>query len=277
MHRCAESPAGGSVPIGRPIPGARVYILDAEGRLVPVGVRGQIHIGGAGVARGYLNQPELTRERFVADPFASEPGARMYKTGDLGRWLADGSVEFAGRNDFQVKIRGFRIELGEIEAALLDHAAVRQAVVIARKDGTGTRQLIAYVVGQAEIDAGQLRSHLCSRLPEYMVPLAYVQMQALPQTPNGKLDAAALPVPLADAYAAVEYEAPANEVEAAVASIWMPLLKLQRVERHDSFVALSGHPLLLMQVDPAKGSMYSGVGGELGDAGVGFGGHDLAR
>ena len=248
MHRCAESPAGGSVPIGRPIPGARVYILDAEGRLVPVGVRGQIHIGGAGVARGYLNQPELTRERFVADPFASEPGARMYKTGDLGRWLADGSVEFAGRNDFQVKIRGFRIELGEIEAALLDHAAVRQAVVIARKDGTGTRQLIAYVVGQAEIDAGQLRSHLCSRLPEYMVPLAYVQMQALPQTPNGKLDAAALPVPLADAYAAVEYEAPANEVEAAVASIWMSLLKLQRVGRHDSFFALGGHSLLVMQV-----------------------------
>jgi len=248
MHPCVEGFTGRSVPIGRPVAGVRIYILDAQERPVPAGVAGQIHIGGSGVARGYLNRPDLTEERFVADPFSAEPGARMYKTGDMGRWLSDGTIEFLGRNDFQVKLRGFRIELGEIETALLQHPAIREAAVIAREGSTGEPQLVAYVVGGEAFRAEEFRSHLASRLPEYMVPAAYVQMRALPLTPNGKLDKGALPVPGADAYATREYEAPQGEIETTVASIWSSLLKVEQIGRHDSFFALGGHSLLSVQV-----------------------------
>ncbi|MGN6381061.1 MAG: amino acid adenylation domain-containing protein [Dyella sp.] len=248
VHRCAGDAAAPSVPIGRPVPGARIYILDDRRQPVPAGVAGHLYIGGAGVARGYLNRPDLTAEKFVADPFGTAPGARMYRTGDLGRWLPDGTIEFLGRDDFQVKIRGFRIELGEIEAGLLEHPQVREAAVVARDGATGEPQLVAYLVGGRECRAEALRDHLASRLPEYMLPRAYVSMQALPRTPNGKLDTRALPAPGADAFAARAYEAPRGEIEIAVAAVWAALLKTGRVGRGDSFFALGGHSLLVVQV-----------------------------
>ena len=221
------------VPIGKPIANTQVYILDEYRQPVPVGVGGELYIGGAGVARGYLNRPELTAERFLADPFASEPDARMYKTGDLGRWLPDGNIEFLGRNDFQVKIRGFRIELGEIEARLMEHPGVREAVVITREDIPGDKRLVAYYTnyGCSEqvktiLGAEQLRAHLSAILPEYMVPAAYVGLESLPLTPNGKLDRKALPAPDGEAYAAHLYEPPQGETETALAAIWAELLSL---------------------------------------------------
>jgi amino acid adenylation domain-containing protein len=232
--------------IGSPIANTRLYVLDAWGQPVPVGVSGEIHIGGVQVARGYLNRPDITAERFVPDPYASEPGSRMYKTGDLGRWCPDGTIEFLGRNDHQVKIRGFRIELGEIEAALRSHPEVREAVVLARKDAPGDKRLVAYVVGDAVQEA--LRKHLGARLPEYMVPAAYVTLNALPLTPNGKLDRRALPAPEADAFGARAYEAPQGEVERTLARIWSELLGIERIGRHDHFFALGGHSLLAVQL-----------------------------
>ncbi|HZI74228.1 MAG TPA: AMP-binding protein, partial [Gemmatimonadales bacterium] len=200
---------GGS-PIGRRIPDLRIYILDAYGEPVPVGVTGELYIGGSGVARGYLDRPQLTMEKFLADPFSTEPGARMYRTGDLGRWLPEGTIEFLGRNDFQVKIRGFRIELGEIEARLSQCAGVREAVVVAREDVPGDKRLVAYLVGEEGMvpDAAELRAELLPQLPEYMVPSAFVVLQALPLSSNGKLDRKALPAPETTALIAREYEAP---------------------------------------------------------------------
>ena len=181
-------PASQSVPIGRPISNARVYILGESLQPAPVGVAGELYIGGAGVGRGYLNRAELTAEKFLADPFTSEPGARMYRSGDRGRWLPDGTIEFLGRNDFQVKIRGFRIELGEIEARLAEHAEVREAVVIAREDTTGDKRLVAYYTSaetEQPIEAERLREHLLARLPDYMAPAAYVHLPGgLPRLPT---------------------------------------------------------------------------------------------
>ena len=235
-----------NTPIGRPLANTRIYILDAHGEPVPVGVTGEVYIGGAGVARGYLNRPALTAERFVRDPFTAEAGARMYRTGDLGRWLADGNIEFLGRNDFQVKIRGFRIELGEIEARLSEHEGVREAVVLAREDTPGDKRLVAYFTTreQNSVGAQPLRAHLAAKLPEYMVPAAYVRLESLPLTANGKLDRKALPAPEGDAYAVRQYEAPQGPVEELLAGIWAELLKLERVGRHDNFFELGGHSLM---------------------------------
>ena len=191
---------------------ARVYILGESLQPAPVGVAGELYIGGAGVARGYLNRAELTAEKFLADPFTSEPGARMYRSGDRGRWLPDGTIEFLGRNDFQVKIRGFRIELGEIEARLAEHAEVREAVVIAREDTPGDKRLVAYYTSaetEQPVEAERLREHLLARLPDYRAPAAYVHLPGgLPLTSNGKLDRRALPEPAGDAYARRSYEEP---------------------------------------------------------------------
>ncbi|MBZ5522271.1 MAG: amino acid adenylation domain-containing protein [Acidobacteriia bacterium] len=241
---------GFAAHIGRPIANTRVYILDGEMEPVPVGVVGEIYIGGAGVGRGYLNREELTAERFVQDRFAGEEGARMYRTGDLARWLADGNIEYLGRNDFQVKIRGFRVELGEIEARLLEHKGVHEAIVAAREDRPGEQRLVAYYTAgeDVELSAEDLRSHLAGRLPEYMVPAAYVSLAKLPLTASGKLDRKALPSPDGEAYVTRGYEAPVGEMETTVARIWAEVLKLERVGRHDNFFEAGGHSLLAIKL-----------------------------
>ncbi|UQV46665.1 amino acid adenylation domain-containing protein [Janthinobacterium lividum] len=239
-----------AIPIGRPIANTQVYVLDARLKPVPIGSVGELYIGGAGVARGYLNRPELTAERFIADPFSNETGARLYKTGDLGRWLADGSIEYLGRNDFQVKIRGFRIELGEIETCLVGCAGVREAVVLAREDAPGDQRLVAYLVPEegAELDLAVVRAALAAQLAAFMVPSAFVLLTRLPLTPNGKLDRKALPVPSGDAYASEAYETPQGEVEEKLAAIWAELLQVERVGRQDDFFALGGHSLLAVRL-----------------------------
>jgi thioesterase domain-containing protein/acyl carrier protein len=234
--------------IGRPIANTQIYLLDAHGQPVPLGTVGELYIGGAGVARGYWNRPELTAERFVPDPFSDQPGARLYKTGDLARYLPDGNLEFVGRNDQQVKLRGFRIEPGEIEACLVQHAQVRDAVVLARGEGSDKR-LVAYVVAQPDEGlTSALHAHLAANLPDYMVPAAFVRLDALPLTPNGKLDRRALPAPDANALVRHAYEAPQGEFETTLATIWAELLGVERIGRHDSFFALGGHSLLAVQL-----------------------------
>jgi amino acid adenylation domain-containing protein len=247
MH-CGPEQARATVPIGRPTANSRVYLLDAAGGPVPVGVTGELFIGGDSVCRGYLERPALTAERFVPDPFGTEPGARLYRTGDLGRWLPDGMMEFLGRNDFQVKVRGFRVEPGEIEARLREHPGVRETVVIVREDVPGDRRLVAYCVAAADVDAEALRAHLAGRLPDYMIPAAFVRLDALPMTPSVKLDRGALPSPEGGAYASREYEPPVNETEEALAEIWAEVLRIERVGRRDNFFDLGGHSLLAVQV-----------------------------
>jgi amino acid adenylation domain-containing protein len=241
-----------NIPIGKPIWNTQIYILDKQGEPAPVGVTGELYVGGAGVARGYLNRPELTAERFVRDRFSQKSGARMYKTGDLGRWLADGNIEFLGRNDDQVKIRGFRIELGEIEARLAEQAGVREAVVLAREDTPGDKRLVAYYTSEDQVfvSVEQLREQLSARLPGYMVPAAYVRLESLPLTPNGKLNRRALPVPEADDYSQQEYEAPQGEIEHTIAGIWADVLELpfERIGRHHNFFALGGQSMLAVRV-----------------------------
>ncbi|HEU0301538.1 MAG TPA: amino acid adenylation domain-containing protein, partial [Longimicrobium sp.] len=251
-HRTvAEDAARVQIPIGRPVANTRVYLLDERGEPVPLGVAGEIHIGGRQVARGYLGRPALTAERFGPDPFSAEPGARLYRTGDLGRWGADGALEFLGRNDFQVKVRGHRVELGEIEARLREHPAVREATVLAREEAPGDQRLVAYYVGSGEdreVEAEALRTHLADRLPGYMVPAAYVRLRAMPVTPSGKVDRRALPAPEGDAYARRAYEAPSGEREAKLAEVWAEVLGVERVGRHDNFFELGGHSLLVVKL-----------------------------
>ncbi|MEH2192519.1 MAG: amino acid adenylation domain-containing protein [Nostoc sp.] len=240
-----------TAPIGRPIANAEIHILDENLQPVTVGESGELHIGGIGLARGYLNRPELTTEKFISNPFSSEVGARLYKTGDLARYLSDGNIEFLGRIDHQVKIRGFRIELGEIEAVLSQHPRLIQTLVIAREDVPGDKQLVAYIVPNPEQIPSQmeLRRFLETRLPEYMVPGFFVFLESLPLNPNGKIDRRALPAPdISDIRLLSNFVPPQNATEEVLAGIWVKVLRLQEVGIHDNFFELGGHSLLATQV-----------------------------
>lgn len=242
-----EPPTGQALPIGRPFANSRIYVLDDRLDPVPVGVAGEIYIGGSGVARGYWNRPDLSAERFAPDPWGGS-GARMYRTGDAGHWRMDGQLECLGRRDHQVKLRGYRIELGEIEAALRRHPALLDAVAIVREDRPGDRRLVAYCLAEAAFEGPALTAFLKECLPDYMVPAAFVRLGSWPLSANGKLDRKALPAPEWDESAESGYVAPRTETEARLAELWAALLDLPRVGRHDDFFALGGHSLLLMQV-----------------------------
>ncbi|WBC08628.1 non-ribosomal peptide synthetase/MFS transporter [Micromonospora sp. WMMA1947] len=239
-----------SVPIGAPIANLRLHVLDPSGAQCPVGVAGELHIGGVGLARGYHRRPALTAEKFVPDPFSAEPGARLYRTGDLARWVVGpdgaGVIEFLGRIDHQVKLRGLRIELGEIESALRDQPGVTEATVIVREDSPGDKRLTAYLVGEAEHAA--LKTALKDTLPEYMVPAAFVTLDALPLTPNGKLDRKALPAPVVTREASVELVEPRDDTERALAAIWSEVLGVDTLGIDDDFFDLGGHSMLATQV-----------------------------
>ena len=235
-----------NIPIGQAIPNAQALVLDGAMELCPIGIEGELYMGGMGVARGYLNRPELTAERFVPHPFSHNPGQRLYRTGDKVRRRADGNLEFRGRMDLQVKLRGYRIELGEIEAALSECTGVRQVRVIAREDQPGDKRLVAYVVAEEEIGTEQLRDGLKQRLPEYMIPSAFVLLEALPLTPHGKLDYKRLPTP--ERGSGESYIAPRTEVEEKLAAIWREVLGAERIGVEDNFFELGGHSLLATQV-----------------------------
>jgi amino acid adenylation domain-containing protein len=239
------APEGGPVPLGAPLANTRFSIIGRHHEPVPIGVPGELWIAGNGVARGYLDRPDLTAEKFIPDPFAAERGVRLYRTGDLVRWRPSGELEFLGRLDHQVKIRGFRIELGEIEAALLRHESVRAAVVVAREDG-GDRRLVAYLVAAGEgLSVALLRQHLRHLLPDYMVPTVYVVMESLPLTSSGKVDRKSLPAPAAQPRA---FTAPRTPTEEVLAGIWISVLKAEVVGAEDSFFELGGHSLLATQL-----------------------------
>jgi len=239
------SPLSPTVPIGRPLPRARAYVVDLNLRLLPIGVPGELCIGGDGVASGYLAQPEQTQERFLPDPFADESAARLYRTGDRVRALEDGNLEFLGRVDDQVKIRGYRVEPGEIQSVLSTHPALRQCAVVARSSGDD-HELVAYVVLQGDASADELRAFLAESLPAYMVPARFVSLSALPLTASGKIDRRALPDP-AEFELVAEYVAPRTPLEEELARIWADLLGVDRVGVHDDFFALGGHSLLATQ------------------------------
>jgi thioesterase domain-containing protein/acyl carrier protein len=235
------------LPIGRPIANTRIYILGKNLQPLPVGIAGDLYVSGPGLARGYLNRPEITGEKFVPDPFRTWPGARMYKTGDLARYLANGEIEFAGRTDDQVKIRGYRVELEEIEAVLGSHTGVREVVIAARENAAGEKNLVAYVVPAREQvpTASALRLHLKQKLPHYMVPSAFVLLEAMPKTPNGKVDKRALPAPKNTDFAETqEYVAPGDELETQLTAIWETVLDKKPIGIRDNFFELGGHSLL---------------------------------
>jgi len=239
-------------PIGKPVSNSRIYILDADGQTAPVGVAGELFIGGICVASGYLNRPDLTVERFLPDPFTAETGARMYKTGDLAKWREDGNIEYLGRNDFQVKIRGFRVELGEIEARLAEFPEIHDVAVVAREDTAGVKRLVAYYTAKNRdhlVGGDVLRRHLSSLLPDYMLPGAYVQLAEMPVTPNGKLDRRSLPAPgSARPELAVPYQAPVSESEATCCRAFAVTLGLDEVGRGDNFFELGGSSILAIRV-----------------------------
>jgi hypothetical protein len=250
-----------TVPIGRPISNTRAYVLDDYMQPVPVGVAGELLLGGAGLAHGYLGGARLTAQRFVPDPFGP-PGSRLYRTGDRARWSAEGVLEFLGRFDQQVKIRGFRVEPGEVEAALANHPAVRTSAVLARGEVAGERHLVAYVTTDraTSVIAAELRQFLHERLPDYLVPSQFVLLDELPLTPNGKVDRHALPHLEVDARTAgsSDLSVPRTETERALAAIWRDVLGLDAVGRYDNFFELGGHSLLLIRLHDRLAPLTAG-------------------
>jgi acyl-coenzyme A synthetase/AMP-(fatty) acid ligase len=244
------------ITIGQPIGNTQLYILDRYQQPLPVGVVGELHIGGEGLARGYLNQPRLTGEKFIPDSISSQPGARLYKTGDRARYLADDSIEILGRMDDQVKIHGHRMELGEITAVLMQHPSVQDAIVITRSESSGDKRLVAYFVAkQAPApDANELRDFTGKRLPAYMIPVYFIQIEALPLTPNGKIDRKSLPAP-GDIRQIPGYVAPRNEEEQILAAIWQHVLGIEQVGIYDNFFDLGGASMQSLQI-VAKANMY---------------------
>jgi amino acid adenylation domain-containing protein len=253
-----DAPAPGTLaPLGSPLPNTRVYVLDSAGRLLPAGVTGELNIGGACVGRGYLQRPDFTAERFLPDPFSKTPGARLYRTGDLARWLPDGNIEFLGRTDYQIKIRGFRIELREIELVLLDNPLVDRALVTARQNGAGEKQIFAYVTLQQTPEAAgmdqqsivtQLRASIAERLPSYMMPRAIMVLDAIPRTAQGKVDLQALPLPRAETVVSNDFYLPRNVTEARVSTTWAGLLGATQVGVRDDFFTIGGHSLLAVKM-----------------------------
>ena len=249
--KCRRSSTHHIVPIGTPVANVQIHLLDEHLQPVPIGVPGELHIGGIGLARGYLNRPDLTEQKFIANPFSDDPTSRLYKTGDLARYLPDGNLDFIGRVDTQVKIRGFRVELGEIEAVLTLHPNVREAAVIVREEPP-TKRLVAYLVLTEAVPTRIIRDYLAEKLPNYMVPAAFMPLPALPLTPNGKVKRRALPAPPTLGRGMGEGEdgfvAPRNETEEILADIWRDVLRMEQISIHDNFFELGGHSLLATQV-----------------------------
>jgi non-ribosomal peptide synthetase component F len=246
---CEVIKGDGPITIGKPIANTQLYILDTHLQPVPVGVIGELHIGGEGLARGYLNHPDLTNEKFIPDRFSSKPGALMYKTGDRARYLPDHSIEILGRIDYQVKINGNRIELGEIESVLMQHPSINEAVVITRTETSGEKRLLAYFVpiNDTPPDAGALRDFCRKKLPAYMIPSEFIRLDSLPLTPNGKTDRKALPLP-GDVREQRGYAAPRNETEKTLTAIWKNVLEIEQVGIHDNFFDLGGASIQSLQI-----------------------------
>jgi long-subunit acyl-CoA synthetase (AMP-forming)/acyl carrier protein len=236
--------------IGVPIPDLQIYLLDSHGQVVPVGVPGEIYVGGAGLARGYLNRPDLTANKFLLNPFSAETGGWLYKSGDLARWWPDGQLEYLGRGDEQIKLRGYRIELGEIETAIRQYPNVQHAVVVAREDRPGDKRLNAYIVMASGIvlNADNLRRYLQGKLPAYMVPAAFIQLDVLPLTINGKVDHKALPAPAKVSLGNQEFISPSNQTERLLSKIWIDVLGIAQVRREANFFDIGGNSLLAIQV-----------------------------
>lgn len=239
------------LPIGRAIPHVQTYILDRCLKPVPIGVAGELYISGVNLARGYLNRPELTAQKFIPHPFSTQLGARLYKTGDLVRYLPDGNIEFLGRTDEQVKSRGFRIEIGEIEAVLSQHPEVKETAIAVREDVPGDKRLVAYVVArqQSTPTTSDLRRFLSEKLPPYMIPAVFMQIAALPLTPSGKVDRRSLPAPSVRPELEVADAMPQTEVEQAIATVWQQVLNIDKVGIHDNFFEIGGHSLLMLKVN----------------------------
>ncbi|MEZ4691278.1 MAG: amino acid adenylation domain-containing protein [Ignavibacteria bacterium] len=240
----------GTVPIGKPLSNTQLYVLDPSGKSVPVGVGGELHIGGDGVSMGYINNEELTKEKFITNPFSKDPDSRIYKTGDLCRWTSEGNIEYLGRIDDQVKIRGYRIELSEIESVLFEIDSVSNAVILAKEDKAGTKKLVAYVVPEDgfKFNKDEITTKLRSKLPDYMIPALWVEMESLPLNTSGKINKKELPDPDASQLLSNEYVAPRNETEEKLAAIWKDLLNIEQAGVNDNFFELGGHSLLAMRL-----------------------------
>jgi acyl-coenzyme A synthetase/AMP-(fatty) acid ligase/acyl carrier protein len=238
-----------TIPIGRAVANTELWVLDKHGHILPVGVPGELYVGGDGIAREYLGRPDLTAQKFVPDPFSTKPGARLYRSGDLCRYLSDGNVDLLRRMDQQVKIRGFRIELGEIEAVLNEHAAVRESVVVVREDAPNEKRLVAYIVTDSAQIVNELRSWLRDQLPEYFIPSFFIILDKLPLTPNGKVDRRALPAPEQNASLTEEtLVVPRTPEEERIAAIWSDVLEIKPIGMETNFFDLGGHSLLATRV-----------------------------